>query len=124
MHRECAGGNYWGPGPRFCDSCWNDRRDKGQKDVTTDRALMYRVSVGVCHPEWPPAVSMRCDAAARFLRWDGEKLWIQGEPGTEREIVPPGDRKELVKTTAQQLGYPGGRRLYALLRERYYWAAM
>ena len=33
-------------------------------------------------------------------------------------------RKALVKEAAAQLGFPGGKRLYPLLKVRYYWAGM
>ena len=33
-------------------------------------------------------------------------------------------REEIVKVTASQLGFPGGRQVYALLKTRYHWYRM
>ena len=66
----------------------------------------------------------RCEAAAAHLRWDGESLFIRGKDGMERRVVPWCDRRPLVEKLAAELGFPGGRRLYPLAQERYYWTSM
>lgn len=64
--------------------------------MTRDEKLMYRVVVGMCHPEDSAASQLRCDAAAQMYRWDGDKLWVRGRLGGEREVVPTCDRRQLV----------------------------
>jgi hypothetical protein len=94
------------------------------REVVLDTDLMHQVVVGVARPGVDDVTKARCEAAARHFRWDGEKLHIRGQDGMEREVVPWGRRKRLVREVAAQLGFPGGKRLYPLLKVRYYWVAM
>ena len=49
---------------------------------------------------------------------------MRGRDGEERLVVPWCDRKHLVRELAAQLGFPGGKRLQALAKVRYYWTSM
>lgn len=92
--------------------------------MVLDPQLMYRVVIGVADPNASPVVRQRCEAAAAFVRWDGDRLWIRGGDSIEREVVPFCDRRALVARLATELGFPGGKRLYQLAKVRFYWAHM
>jgi hypothetical protein len=85
---------------------------------------MHRVVVGVHAAGISEANRERCEAAAAHFRWDGGRLHVRGQDGGERLVVPWGERRGLVRKLAEQLGFPGGKRLYALAKERYYWTSM
>ena len=59
---------------------------------------------------------------AKWFRWDGSHLWLLGE--IERRVVPICQRASLVATAAKDLAFPGGERLFQLLRIRHYWRCM
>ena len=80
--------------------------------------------VGVPRPGEDEATVQRCQAAAQHFRWDGERLFVRGRDGEERQVVPWCDRKALVRELAAQLGFPGGKRLYQLAKTRFYWVSM
>lgn len=92
--------------------------------MALDTALMHQVVVGTHLPNITEQNKQRCITAAQHIRWDGDKLYIRGWEGTERLVVPWCDRKALVTNLAAQLGFPGGKRLYTLAKERYYWTSM
>ena len=100
-----------------CSTCWKALRRAGNQDVTLDKAVIQEV----LHPGGAPPGSREARMAS-FIRWDGEKLWIG--PGEGRQVPPIAQRKGMVLEAARQLGYPGGQRLYQLLKERYYWPHM
>jgi Integrase zinc binding domain len=85
---------------------------------------MHQVVIGVPQHDISSQNQERCEAAAEHLRWDGENLFIKGKDGMERRVVPWCDRRKLVRKLASQMGFPGGKRLYPLARERYYWTSM
>ena len=59
---------------------------------------------------------------AAWFNWDGENLYLKG--AIDRKVVPICARLSMVSDAAKQLGYPGGDRLYQLLRTRFYWKHM
>jgi hypothetical protein len=61
---------------------------------------MHHVVIGVPAEGLSEANVARCAAAARHLRWDGERLFIKGQDGEERWVVPWRERKELIKWMA------------------------
>ncbi len=78
MHTGCAGGCKWGPGPTHCEKCWEVFREGGVREVVLDTALMHQVVTGVPAEGVSEANAARCVAAAKHLRWDGERLFIKG----------------------------------------------
>ncbi len=78
LHRECAGGPKWGPGPTHCADCWEFFRRAGVREVVFDTHLMHRVVTGVHHEGADEAARRRCEAASLHFRWDGERLWLKG----------------------------------------------
>ena len=68
--------------------------------MALDTALMHRVVIGVQAEGLSEANEARCAAAARHLRWDGERLFIKGQDGEERWVVPWRERRELIKAMA------------------------
>lgn len=94
------------------------------RESPLDRSLMFRVVIGVNEPSVNTGIATRCDNAAHFLRWDGERLWIRGVDGGEREFAPFCERRSLIRKLAVELGFPGGQRLYELAKTRWYWPKM
>ena len=85
---------------------------------------MHQVVIGTPLMSISPANEARCIDAAKHLRWSGDQLFIRGQGGEERLVVPWKDRRKLIKDMAGQLGFPGGKRLYQLAKARYYWTSM
>jgi hypothetical protein len=112
LHKECAKGSKWGPGPTHCEECWEFFRAGGVRECVLDTALMHQVVVGVEMAGVSDITKQRCVAAAVHFRWDGGRLFLRGQDGEEREVVPWRKRKQLVRDMAAQLGFPGGKRLY------------
>ena len=85
---------------------------------------MHQVVVGVPAEGLAEANAARCVAAAKHLRWDGERLFIKGHDGEAIWVGPWRERKGLINAMATELGFPGGKRLYALAKIKYYWTSM
>jgi hypothetical protein len=49
-------------------------------------------------------------------------LWLKGD--LDREVPPIGARAGLIAAAAKQLAYPGGERLYQLLKSCLYWEGL
>ncbi len=62
-----------------------------------------------------PDERRRCEKVARWFRWDGASLWLLGAE-VDRRVVPICARAAIVARAAQELGFPGGDRLYLLLK--------
>ena len=77
------------------------------------------VTTGSLAEDVDEAVRARCEKAQQFIRWENGHLWVG-----ERRVPPVHERPLIIREAAAQLGHPDGQRLYAHLRERYYWWGM
>lgn len=83
----------------------------------------------VCGGEHVPGASelqrAQREEAARWLVWDGRHV-RHFSPQAElwRIIPPPVDRPQIISNAQASLGFPGGSRLYKLLRNTFYWQGM
>lgn len=84
---------------------------------------MHTVCRGGPVQTWPLEVKERCQAAARWLKWERGRLWVNDIVG-EREVPPLYERAGIIESAYLSLGCPGGERLYSLLRTRFYWKGM
>lgn len=68
-------------------------------------------------PADAPALA-RVIRGALYIRLDRSgRLWVRGAAGGADRVVPPiVDRVPLVRRTLEELGHPGGQRLYTALR--------
>ena len=106
-----------------CIDCMAEARRDGSWDFTADDSLLLYLATGDLPPGTSPAAARRLVAAGEHLFWDGARLWYTvGD--WEREVPPRWRRRQLVDEAQASLGYPGGRRLYALLKTRWYWPRM
>jgi hypothetical protein len=89
-----------------CQGCWEKYRSEGKSDITLDRELMITVVCGSPTETLTEAAKARCRRASKGLVWEDDKLYVT--TGLKRQIPPIGDRDQLVKRVAAELGYPGG----------------
>lgn len=87
-----------------------------------DESLMTYVTTGTLRDDLQPRERNRIVRQATWLRWERGKLYIVS--GQEREVPPMWARRGLVESTAATLGFPGGERLFGMLRARYHWTGM
>ncbi len=93
-------------------------------DVLLDEELLRYLS----HREAPPGPEAleRVVAASRYLRLDKDgRLWVSGTGGGPPRLIPDMvDRGPLLEKLLEDLGYPGGDRLYQAAKQQYFWRGM
>jgi hypothetical protein len=112
-----------GSGPFHCPTCVGDFAKAGVDDVTLDQGVCATVVQGVPPTHANPEEQLRCKKVAAWFKWDGQALWLK-DATLERRVVPICARAAIVARAARELGYPGGDRLYQLLKLRMYWRGM
>ena len=121
VHSRCLFDGEWLCPPQYwyCPGCHVELEN--QRDITLDRAVMLKVMHGIV-PE-DEVDKARAEKAAKFLSWHDKQLMLELKHGFV--IVPPiRDRRRIVADAAAAAGFTSADRLYALLRERYYWHGM
>ena len=96
------------------------------RDVCFNRELMYFVGQGGAPAVWTDETAARVARAASMYRWDGERLWLLSKhyPSFKCNIPPIWCRRILIAEVQSTLGYPGGKRVAALVRQWYYWTGL
>ena len=111
-------------GPWHCSLCQGRMLVEGKVDLLLDEELLRYLS----HREAPATADAhrRVVAASAFLRLDREgRLWVTGPGGGAPRLVPDMvDRRPLLEKLFQELGHPGGNRLYQAARNQYFWRGM
>ena len=111
-------------GPWHCRDCRNRMMMQGVIDVLLDEELLRYLS----HREAPAGAEAleRVVNASRFFRLDREgRLWVTGAGGGAPRLVPDMvDRTPLLQKLLEELGYPGGDRLYQAAKMQYFWRGM
>ncbi len=102
-------------GPFHCPTCRGEFEAAGAEDITLDLRVMHTVVHGQPPAHANPDERRRCEKVARWFRWDGASLWLLGAE-VDRRVVPICARAAIVARAAQELGFPGGDRLYLLLK--------
>jgi hypothetical protein len=84
-----------------------------------DSSLLKYLAVGEKPKD--PAILDRVMRTSRFLSMDEDgRIWTNEGASWERkrrEIPPIRDRKNIITETAKAMAFPGGDKLYALLKE-------
>ena len=111
------------PGVFNCLYCLSEVHEEGPWDFTADTELMIYVATGRLPDDLPVAKAQRLIAAGEHLVWEPERLWFCVEDW-ERQVPARWHRCGLEEEVQASLGYPGGRRVYALLRVKWYWPCM
>ncbi len=107
--------------PFHCPNCQEELQRAGVTDITLDHNVMYTVVRGGA-PAVNPDELARCERVARWFFWDGSNLRLRDS--AERLVVPLCRRAAMVSETARDLGFPGGDRLYQLLKQCHWWRGM
>lgn len=106
-------------GPWYCPPCTVHYRST--KDITLDAPLMRLLIDGIQPPN--DAISSPLQRSMQFIQYEGGKLQIWRQQGAV--IVPAiKHRYAIISETAQAVGFTSGDRLYALLRETYWWTSI
>lgn len=112
-------------GPAHCTECIQRFAKGGKRCPTIDVPLMYYLCAGEHMPGMVnPSQRARIERAAYWLWWDGARLRQKVGQGRWLIVPPICDRKRIVAHTAQSLGFPGGKRLFRLLRQTLTWHGM
>lgn len=88
-----------------------------------DEPLLRYLAVGY-RPSDPKEIA-RVIRASAFLKMDeNHRLWAKSKGIYDREIPPMKHRMKILSEIATALAFPNGKRLYDLVKERYYWDGM
>jgi hypothetical protein len=93
----------------------------GIRDITLHEEVISKV-MGLEVKSDNAEEANRVARVASWFKWENSKLWLKGD--LDREVPPICSRAHIIATAAQQLAYPGGGRLYQLLKPRFYWEGM
>ena len=94
--------------PWYCPGCTESFI--GCKEVTFDRDLMNFLTDSIVPID--PATERRVLQAAKFMKWEDNRLFIKGKNEVWLQIPPPKDRQRIIEYTAEVTGLPGPDRLY------------
>ena len=96
----------------------------GVRDITLDAAVMAHVVSGALDQGSSTVERSRVLRVAQWYYWVDGQLWLEDASHGPRRVPPLGERRQIMVSALEALGYPGGGRLYEALRLRYYWAGM
>lgn len=108
-------------GPYHCPACLKSFHQAGIKDITIHDEVIDLV-MGLSVEATCAEDKNRLARIASWFYWEEQRLWLKGD--LPREVPPIAARGDIIVSAAKQLAYPGGDRLYHVLKPRFYWSGM
>lgn len=96
---------------------------KGTRYIIQNWAVLHKVCTGEHFPEDFSADQSRAEWATQWLRWENLCLWVANRINAHK-IPQFYEWETLIKETAHQTSYLGGKFLYGVLKTRYFWSEL